>query len=388
MKIFDKTALYEVFINNYGLIIMLSLLFIGDTLTSVFFEDNLRFSFGFKTVIILMLLLNLVSSNKELLIGIIFLSICLGLGMFLNYQHDYLAKTALFFEYISGLLFFNYLSMRDKKKELTTICSIVFMFYCATTILVFLLQIDYFKTYYGPRFGYMPFFNSQNEFSFIMIAIVCFFYQKYLAVPSTFNLLLSLIAIISSLLVGTKVLYIFTLLFVLYIFFKHLKVKIFLVLSIAILTALYFTREPLLDFLKIHFKVITDVYSKYGFINAISSLRYDYFQERINCQMAHMQFYNYLFGGIDIDCISEMSLIDILLTFGIIGSIVYFYLLKKFIVDNLKLNHLGYFFIIAITVMSFLSGYFFENLSAQFYVICVLYIYYYPVDHFFLNTKE
>lgn len=390
MKLFDRTTFNSVFVTNYGLFLIMSLLVVGDTLTSIYLKDNLRFSFIFKAIITLVLLINLVFSNKALLIGVILLCLSVSVGMVFNNLNDFIPKTSLVFEYLSGLLFFNYLTINHKKNKspLSTILLVIFIFYCATIIIAFIFQVDYLRTYYGQRFGYMPFFSSQNEFSFIMIAIIIFFYQKYLNLPSRINLILIIMAVVSSLLIGTKVSYIFSFSFIVYILLKRFSFKIFIFSTTLLFLLVFLFKNYIYKFVYPYNKVLMDVYAEHGLINFISSFRYEFFKDRIDCQFLKMDFYNYLFGGINMQCITEMSLIDILLTFGLFGSLIYFYLLNRFLLRKLNLNIFGYYAIIGIAILSFLAGYFFENLSAQFYIIGVLYIYFYPAKDCSQKIKE
>lgn len=377
MKIFDKTVFNSVFVTKFGLILLMTLLLVGDTLTSFFIKENLKFSFFFKAIITFLLIVNLAFSNKTLFIGVILLCLSVSVGIGFNNLNDFIPKTSLVFEYLSGLLFFNYLILSNNKKSLSSIFAGVFIFYCLTILIAFIFQIDYLKTYYGERFGYMPFFSSQNEFSFIIIATIIYFYKIYLNTPSKINLLFIIMALISSLLVGTKVLYVFVLIFIAYLILKKFNFKILALITGFALILLFFFRNHLFNFLYTYNKVLMDVYSEHGLINFISSLRYEFLEDRLECQFLTMDSYNYLFGGINMKCITEMSLIDILLTFGLLGSLLYFYLLRRFILLKLDLDIFGYYAVTIITLLSFLSGYFFENLSAQFYVIGVLYIFYY-----------
>lgn len=363
---------------RYGLFFLMALLVVGDTLTSIYLTDGLKFSLVLKAVIILLLVINLNFTNRALLLGLLLLGGLVTIGITLNSLQDLTPKFALFFEYISGLLFFNFLIQRDFKKELSTILTAVFIFYCATILVAFLFQWDFLKTYYGHRFGYMPFFSSQNEFSFIMIAIVVFFYKKYAGLPSKFNLGLLILSLASALLLGTKVSYLFTFSFLTYFIVKRYSYKIWLWVGAILVLFLILFKNKIFDFIYLHNKVLMDVYSEHGFLNLMSSMRYDLLAERMNCQFQSMVFYNYLFGGINLKCITEMSLIDILLMFGIVGGLLYFYLLRRFILKKLKLDLFGYYVIITVTLLSFLAGYFFENLSAQFYIIGVIYLYYFP----------
>ena len=375
------------FKTDLSLFLILIFLFVGDTLTAILLKGSYNYSWAFKAIISILLLLNLFLSNKRLFSYFMMLFIAIGTGMVLNYLDDFISKTSLFFEYFSGILFFHFLLVNKKKKLLKKILFFIFTFYLITILLGIIFEIDFLRTYGGTRFGYMPLFSSQNEFSFVMIAIVSFFYKNLENKKSIINFVIFFLSVIISLFVGTKVIYLFIIIFINHLGIVHLKLKHYLSSLFFILTGIYILKDFLLAFLNNYFKPLISVYLNTGFLDAISSLRLSYLEGRILCQLSSLEFINYLFGGLNLNCYTEMSLIDILLFFGIIGSFFYFYLYKKIIYNSLNLDSFGYVLILAIISLSFLGGYFFENLSAQFYVLSVLFIYYHNPSSSFKNIE-
>ena len=86
---------------------------------------------------------------------------------------------------------------------------------------------------------------------------------------------------------------------------------------------------------------------------------------------------NYLFGGLTIPCLTEMSFFDVFLFFGLIGGVMYGYLYVRLVIKRLSLDLFGAIFISSITLLSMVAGYYFENFSSQIYTISVLFIFYY-----------
>jgi len=387
MKLFDKNIYITFFSTNFCLFIILILLLVGDTLTKIYLNDFLNFSWLSKALISILLLINLFISNKGLFWGISILFMSILLGMVFNYQNDVVAKTSLFFEYISGIMFFNFLLTNNKKGSLKKGVFFVFCFYFTTIILATLLNINFLRTY-ESRFGFMPLFSSQNEFSFIMISIVAFFYKNYLTKKTVFNLNLAIISVITALFIGTKVVYVFILVFVIYLGLKHLKVNYLMLIILLSTLIIILNKESLFEIINNNFKPIVDVYYKTGFLDAVSSLRLSYLKDRFPCQISSFEFINYLFGGLNMSCYTEMSIIDILLFFGLLGGPYYLYLYKKYIYNKLSLDSFGYILIITTISLSFVAGAFFENLSAQFYLLSVLFIYYHNPPSSFQNKVE
>lgn len=365
------------FKTNFSLLLILFLLFTGDTLTGIFLKDNYNYSWLFKGVISIILLVNLVLSNKKLFYKLTILFFIFSFGMIFNYLNDFISKISLFFEYISGLLFFNFLLINNNKEILKTALFYIFSFYLITILFAALFDLDYLKTYGENRFGYKPIFSSQNEFSFIMIAILAYFFKKYLDKNSILNFSLFIFSIFVALLVGTKVVYLFVFIFINYLTLKYLKIRYYLLLVFLIAFISFLIKDVLFNLIQQHFKAIADVYLNTGFIDAVSSLRLSFLKDRILCQLSSFKFINYFSGGLNMDCSTEMSIIDIFLFFGVIGLPFYFYLYKKEVYDKLNLDHFGFVLVLSIICLSFLGGYFFENLSAQAYVLIVLFIYYY-----------
>jgi hypothetical protein len=307
-------------------------------------------------------------------------------GMILNYQNDIIPKTAQFFEYYSGILIFYFFIKSDSYKIIDKIILSVFLFYVINILIVTIFKIDYFKTYpTSQRFGYMPLFNAQNEFSFIMITILSYFYKKLSLTKNIINCFLFTISLLAACFVGTKIIYLFVFILINYLILKKLGRKFYVIFGIIFLIFNVLLKELWYNFLKNYFNSLVLVYEKNGILDAVSSLRLSHLENKIGCQSMSFKLVNYFFGGSNLDCITEMSLLDLFLFFGVIGFVWYFYLYKKLVLIRLKLDTFGYLLIISITFLSFLGGYYFENFSTQLYFISFLYLFYFDKENAFQN---
>lgn len=377
------------FKSHWQVLFVFGFTFLGDVLTTLWFNNSFNFSWYFKGLLTLFLLLKLLIFKPSILNYIL---IALGLmcvGMILNYQNDIIPKTAQFFEYYSGIIIFYFFIKSDSYKIIDKIILSVFLFYVINILVVTIFKIDYFKTYpISERFGYMPLFNAQNEFSFIMITILSYFYKKLSLTKNIINFFLFAISLLAACFVGTKIIYLFVFILINYLILKKLGIKIYVIFGIIFLVFNILLKELWYNFIKTYFNTLLMVYEKNGFLDAVSSLRLSHFENKIGCQSASFKLINYFFGGSNLDCITEMSLLDLFLFFGAIGLVWYFYLYKKLVIIFLKLDSFGYLSIISVTLLSFLGGYYFENFSTQLYFIAFLYVFYFDKGGSFLNKES
>ena len=313
MKLINKNIIYAFFKTNYCLVLILSLLVAGDAFTKFYLNSNLNISWAVKLIISILLLVSLFLFNKNSFILISILFWMISLGMVLNFQNDFTQKISLFFEYISGIIFFNFLIINQNKALLSKILIIIFSFYTITVLIAGLFEIDFLRTYNALRYGYMPLFSSQNEFSFIMITIVVFYYKNWLEKKEFYGFLLLILSLAASLIIGTKVVYLFLIIFINYIIIINLQLKKIILFYVLILITLFYFKDYLFLFLENKFEIFVDLYHEKGLFDTISSLRVSYLQDRLICQTSNMKPLNYLFGGLTIPCLTEMSFFDVFL---------------------------------------------------------------------------
>jgi len=347
-------------------------IFIGDVLTKVFPSFLFSPSKIVKAFIILLLIFLSFKLNKKFFAYFAISVMVFFLGaIFISFQR-LLINFSQFIEYY--FIFFFFIAFSKKNSAfISKVLATIFLFHSLVIFLAFIFEIEFLKTYSAPdRFGYISFFNSQNEFSYIMISGVAFFAFFAIQKRTILSYLILVFFVFSSLLVGTKAIYLFVLLFVPIVFFKEIKLKLLLPTLALVLLFAFYVKDHIFNYLGRHFGLLVRLYENEGLISLLSSKRSVYFSDRFFTTKNEFTFINYLFGGNSIVNSYEMSFFELLFFLGIIGAILYIILAQKFIFKNFCFNYISraYFFIvIGITLV---AGYLIENASAQVYTLLTL----------------
>lgn len=276
-----------------------------------------------------------------------------------------------FFEYFFGIFFFITFKNTDWKKLYLPL-NIIFLTHATIILIAVIFQISFLKTYYSPdRFGYISLFNSQNEFSFILMAGTIFFYSEYWIKRKSIVLVKLLVFAIAGLMVGTKAFLLFLLGFSIIVLFSTISLSRSLIISIVALIAVWLSKTIIIGFIKNHFGLLFKLYQKEGFLSVISSRRTIYLEERFTDYMSQNTVVNFLFGGGRMNQIFEMSLLDVLSFMGIIGFFLYIYLLYTRILKYLDFPTISKMLFGLVILISVFSGYLLENASAQLYILVV-----------------
>jgi hypothetical protein len=198
-------------------------------------------------------------------------------------------------------------------------------------LLGFFFNIHVFETYYGDRFGYNGIFKSTSTASyFYMLSLI--YYLLYRRKNYLTYILLSII-VLSSLFVGSKTLIAFivitsTIVLGRFIVSKQKLVgkNLFYVLYIFIISTLSIYGFKL--YLTLN-TTLNNVLTKDGMLSAFFSYRDVHFNKALANIKEHYGVLNYLFGGASlIERLPEMAFIDLFLSFGLIGTIVYILLIR------------------------------------------------------------
>jgi len=219
----------------------------------------------------------------------------------------------------------------DTKKELVKHLGYAIIINACLILFSILFKIEIFKSYVNTdRFGYDGYFFRSWTASYVyLIAIISFLHFK-----TKFFKILLVIAILSGLVLGTKLFYLGLALILTYQFFKYKLYynKAVLVSIFTSLLALCFTYNFLL---KKIFKVLYAVYLKEGLVTTFFSYRNLTFKETIIPYVnEYWSFLNYIFGSGDNNHnYSEIGIIDIYLMFGVMGmlfvNLFYYQVFKK-----------------------------------------------------------
>ena len=348
------------------------ILVVSDAFTKVF-HNEFSISKYVKAFLLLCLVFYSVYHKSKLINYVILALVLFTIGSLSVSITRFTYNLPQFFEYYFALFYLIFLQNKPLGK-LKCVLEYVFIAHAAIIITSAVLELQFLKTYpYSARFGYTSLFNSQNEFSFIMISGIAFFTVN-LSKNNYFNIIKLIVFLISSLLVGTKAIFIFLIFFYSCLMIKYLKPIFYssIIASLFIIVLLFQNRIILL--FKTNYKTLYDVYRNDGLINFLSSNRYKNFFSKLSKNSENLDFINYLFGSYDLNYVYELALLDILGFFGAIGALVYFLIIKKYtsylFIDNFKIKTYGY----SLIFISMGAGYLFENASAQVYTLSVFFV--------------
>jgi hypothetical protein len=352
---------------------MFVLFLITDAL-NVVFPDIISNEYPFKLsafsrgiCLITLVLSYLIYNYKKLSVWLII--ILVSINFLFCYQLIYFLKDTISWSINLGKIIFpfflfwglSYLSCKNFKK-----IEIFFLFFIILQMLIvflaFLFDWNIFLAYAKPRFGYSGLIFAQNEASFFYVIAGIFIFAKWIETKKKIFLLILTGIFACSLLLGAKAVYIFIISFIVYYFFfyisKYFKRKYLLVLTclatiLLFITCAYIT--GLLDF-------YINFYHKKGLITTAFSFRNELFMKRVPLVLENWTFINYLFGSMNpATSLIEMDIIDLFLFAGIIGSLVYYFMLFKTLFKFKRNYHLAWFLVIQFFLLGGLSGHVFSS---------------------------
>jgi hypothetical protein len=247
---------------------------------------------------------------------------------------------------------------------------LIFIINLVCVMLGVLFSIDYFKTYRGDnRFGFNGLFLHASHSSYIYIIYICYFYFNTITYKKK-EILLCL-ALIFSLIVGTKTIYFFLIILGIYTFFR-LKIYLNMLCSLTIVFMFSFLllfKNQILEVLKVHFHLFFSIYEDSGLITMLFSYRnLSIENDFIPYIMNNWSFLNYFFGGAEfLKARTELSIIDFFWFFGFIGTFIYFYMYYEFILKEIISKSFVRLLILLIFFVSIFAGSFFSNVPVTIY---------------------
>ena len=338
-------------------------------LSYVYFGDRSDLVKSIKLFVVLYISINLLKKNNVLLQVIVLIGFfCIG-QISLTPNFDYIVLTTLL-KYIFPLLLFAYFNINklntEAKKTLQKIFESLVVFNCILIIFGFLFEISALKTYSTYRFGYNGLLVTSATSSYMtLITLFYFLYKKNAAFIFDYKVL---IIIISSLLIGTKSIYlgiglILTLYFILYTSKKY-RVMGIVVMSLLLIFGSYYT---------IHYwEKFNVIWEKEGLLTSVLSYRDLLFTNKTLPFISHNWIVsNYFFGGInDITTRPQMGFIDLFYFFGTIGSLYYLYLYSTNYIKY-KITKESLLFLSFIGIVIAITGNFFLNSSIVIYMLII-----------------
>jgi O-antigen ligase len=241
----------------------------------------------------------------------------------------------------------------------------------------FIFDINLFKSYPNTaRFGYNGVLPIQGVGTFFYAFLILIsFFKAYQEKNNRTLWTYFLIILIGSILLGTKASYLFTMLFLIGLLFLYIKNKV-LIFTFFIAVGLFIA----VFFKKIIMKMIAlqnigkDIYEEKGVFTFLMSKRDLLFQKALAHINKEWTVVNYFVGGLNFKSIRvELELIDIFLFFGILGVIVYCWMIKSFF--YIKGNPLYNYFLALVLFISMLTGNLFSSITnTLFFVIAFTFL--------------
>jgi len=270
-------------------------------------------------------------------------------------------------------LFFKTLKNNANPKHLkhqNKLAFIIIAFICIFILIGFIFEVEVFKTYGQVRWGYRGVIRKSATLSYIFIILLFFSYYKFII--KTNKPLYWFVILFCALLSGTKTIYAFiALLFCYHVFYRKLYLKKAFYLSLITLSALLIVFNGFfLAKTKFIWGIFYELYLEKGFLYSLSSIRSEIFVDASKTYFDEWHIHNYLIGGRLDDSSFEMALFDLFSFFGLIGTLLYLYYLKRVFLDRFinTSGSKGRFIIGSFALAAFFTGQFFTNSTVILFV--------------------
>jgi len=230
---------------------------------------------------------------------------------------------------------------------------------CALIFLGLFTEIELFRSYnYSNRFGFNGVFLKTSEASynymcFIAIALLNFFLKKK-------SVFLFLLFAICSLLIGTKVIWLFIILAA-FLFYWNNHKKLLTLFSVLIITVYFSFRKQINVFLIQYLPNGEALYRENKMITVFTSTRDLLLKETLHHVIQNWNPINYFFGGNKYWLFKvELEFFDLFFLFGFLGLAVHFFFLKDRFFKKKSYKYTNC-FIISIFICAFFAGNFFKS---------------------------
>lgn len=254
---------------------------------------------------------------------------------------------------------------------------------CISILIGFIFELKLFWTYNGFRWGYKGVLSKSVTASYFFIISLNYLYYSFVIQKGRYFFFF--LTLFCSLLCGTKTIYAFLLLLLVFHIIKEKKYKLrsFWYFSLIFSGLLLFLRRQIVEKTKFIWGIFYELYLDKGFFYSITSFRSEMLLDSLVFYDSNWSWLNYLFGGrlLDIKYV-EMSFFDLFYFFGALGFMLFLYtLLNYMVIPFLKKTQInGLFIITSIFMASFFTGQFFINST-----VLILFFYYLLVIR--LNKK-
>jgi len=366
---------------NKNLLLIVYFIFLFSEITTKFLEylefENFRVSVFFKVLFIgfytIFFAVNFKKLNKK---TVWFLSILFFLFLIGNLSSTISSSIAgikgnllYFVKYSFIFILYDFYKNfnQHQKNKLFKVIEIFIIINSIVIIIGVLFDLDFFQTYLRrERFGYngLMYMNSQSSYIYIFLMAVYATKYNFTKIIKFKYILITVAAILT----GAKAVYLFVLFMSLYFFFKNRLYTKLYTYAIAVLIILSWSKF-VLPVVRSKFSILADLYDKSGLFTMLLSNR-DIRLQEIMVTMSDK--WNLFIGGLPFfEVRTEMALVDIVLFFGIIGTVYYLYNYYYFLLKELiQFNkfYIYYLFSVIFLILSF-GGNYFTNAITAIYII-------------------
>ena len=234
-------------------------------------------------------------------------------------------------KFLFGIIVLVFFFTNFQSIDFGTIKNYVFCFAALNFICIiagFSLDIYYFETYSGNRFGYNGLFKSTSTATYFYIFSITFlFFKQNKTIKDTIWLL---VLMVSALFVGSKTSYIFVFLASI-IYFSNLIIKTQNILSPKLFLGLTTFSSLLLSFLGLRWYLLNNnlfsvVVTENGFWTAFFSQRDIHFQQALTKIKTDYGFKDIMMGGpYHVDRLTEFAAADLFISLGLVGGFIFLY---------------------------------------------------------------
>lgn len=262
-----------------------------------------------------------------------------------------------------------YINGENSKKSNETLFKTLEVIYIITffsVIIGVLFEIKIFKAYYfGNRFGYNGILRNATHASYIFMLYICYFYYKQINHPNLKNKIFFYSTFLISILLSTKAILLFIILFCFYVFIKRKSKKLFAIFVTSLFLVIINYQWIIENIIRKYFNVLYQLYLERGLTTMLFSYRNEsiskYFSPYIK---ENWSLLNYLVGGAEFNFHrTEFELIDLFWFFGIFGTMYFIWMFHKFIFPFTYL--IKYVPLLFIVFISFLAGSFFSSVPVM-----------------------
>lgn len=304
-------------------------------------------------------------------------------AMGVSYDYNYFENISNFSKYLFVfVIYFSLYKLQDDPDRFESIIRLLEKLFLLNSIAVFIgfaFQIDFLRTYVGQsyRYGYSGFIPAQNEATlFFLLSASYFYYKRFIQKVGSANKFY--LVVLSCVLLGTKGIYVFLALLLLFHFLYHSALKTKLV-SLVVVSILYFGVSWFLttDSAKTLLNYFIFNAQRTDLLTMLLSSRNMSVISKVPEIFNNWSVLNYLIGGQDqVVFLMEMDFIDMFFFFGIIGSIIFLTMYLAILFRFNKMKPFNLFFVSSFFVLAFLAGHFFSSAVNALY-LCLVSMYFY-----------